>query len=77
MNCDTALEDKVAPMEENLGHIESRVQDMYDSQLDLAFIEDKLVDLGERSRRNNLKVDDIKERPSDSFDNLSNILLTL
>ena len=25
-------------MEDNLGHIASRVQDMYDSQLDLAFI---------------------------------------
>ena len=77
MNCDTALEDKVAPMEENLGHIESRVQDMYDSQLDLAFIEDKLVDLGERSRRNNLKVDDIKERPSETWEDCENELHTL
>ena len=30
-------------MEENSGHIESRVQKMYDYQLDPAFIEDKLT----------------------------------
>lgn len=32
-------------MEENLGHIESRVQGMYDYQLDPAFIDDKLIGL--------------------------------
>ena len=51
-------------MEENLEHIESRVQEMYDHQLDPAFIEDKLIDLKDRSRRNNLRVYGIKERPN-------------
>ena len=37
-------------MEENLGHTESRVQEMYDYQLDPAFIEDKLIDLKGRSK---------------------------
>ena len=40
-----------------LGHIESRVQKMYGYQLDPAFIEYKLIDLEDRSRRNNLRVD--------------------
>ena len=42
---ENVLEDKVARVEENLGHIESRVQEMYDYQLDPAFIEDKSTDL--------------------------------
>ena len=53
-------------MEENLGHIESHAQEMYDYQLDPAFIEDKLLDLEDRSRRNNLRVDGIKERPNET-----------
>ena len=44
------LEDKVARVEENLGHIENRVQEMYYYQLDQSFIEDKLIDLEDRSR---------------------------
>ena len=42
---ENVLEDKVARVEENLGHIENRVQEMYDYQLDPSFIEDKLIDL--------------------------------
>lgn len=39
------LEDKVACVEENLGHIESCIQEMYGYWLNPAFIEDKLIDL--------------------------------
>ena len=41
---------------------------MYDYQLDQAFIEDKLIDLEDRSRRNNLRVDGIKERPNETWE---------
>ena len=61
---ESVLEDKVAHMKENLGHIESRVQEMHEYQLDPDFIEDKLTDLEDRLRRNNLRVDGIKERPN-------------
>ena len=50
-------------MEKNLVHVESRVQKMYDYQLDPAFIEDKLIDLKLQLRQNNLIVDGIKEKP--------------
>ena len=33
--------------------------------VDPAFIEDKLIQLEDWSRRNNLRVDDIKERPNE------------
>ena len=41
---------------------------MYDYQLDPAFIEGKLIDLEDRSRRNNLRVDDIKEKPNETWE---------
>ena len=55
----------VALVKENLGHIESRVKEMYDHQSDPAFIEDKLINLRESSRQNNLRIDGIKERPNE------------
>ena len=42
---ENVLQDKVARVEENLGHIENCLQEMYDYQLDPSFIEDKLIDL--------------------------------
>ena len=50
---------------------------MYDYQLDSAFIEDKLIDLKDRSRRNNLRVDGIKERPNETWEDCGNELHTL
>ena len=49
---ENVLEDKVARMEEDLGNIESCVQEMYDYQLDPAFIKDKLIDLVDRYENN-------------------------
>ena len=71
------LEEKVARVEENIGHIESRVQEMYDYQLDPAFIEDKLIDLEDRSRRNDVEIDDIKERPNGTWEDCGKQLHTL
>ena len=39
---------------------------MYDYQLDPAFMEDKSIDLEDKSRGNNLRVDAIKERPNET-----------
>ena len=74
---ENVLEDKVVRMEENLGHIENRLQEMYHYQLDPSFIEDKLIDLEDRSRRNNLRVDGIKERPNETWEDRENELHTL
>ena len=64
-------------MEENLGHIESRVQEIYDYQLDAAFIEEKLIDLKNRSKRNNLRVDGIKEGANKTWEDCKKELDTL
>ena len=41
------------------------------------FIEDKLIELEDRSRRNNLRVDGIKERPNETWEDCENELHTL
>ena len=74
---ENVLENKVARVEENLGHIDSHAHEMYDCQLDPDFIEGKLIDLEDRSRRNNLRVDGIKERPNETWEDYENELHTL
>ena len=41
-HAENVLDKKVARVEENSDQIESRIQKMYDHQLDSAFVEDKL-----------------------------------
>ena len=65
---ENVLEDKVARVEQNLGDIENRIHEMYDYHLDPSFIEDKLIDLEDRSRQNNLRVDGSKERPNETWE---------
>ena len=55
-------------MEENLGNLESRVQEIYDYQLDTTFIKDKLTDLEDLSRQSNLRIDSIKERLNETWE---------
>ena len=74
---ENVLEDKVALVEQNLVHIEGRVQEMYDYQLDPAFIEDNLINLEDRWRRNNLRVNSIKERPNETWEDCEKELHTL
>ena len=74
---ENVLEDKVARVEENLEHIESRLQEMYDYQLDPAFIKHKLIDFEDRSRRDNLRVDGIKEKPNETREGYEKQLDTL
>ena len=46
----------------------SCIQDMYDHQLDQAFIEDKLIGPKDRSRRNNLSIDNINKKPNETWE---------
>ena len=63
-------------MEDNLEHIESRAQEMYDYQLDPAYIEDKLIELKDQSRQSNLRVDGVKPRPNETCKGCKNELDT-
>ena len=50
---------------------------MYDFQLDLALIEDKLIGLEDRSRRNNFSADNINEKPDETWGDCKKELDTL
>ena len=42
---------------------------MYDSQLDVAFIEDKLINVKDQSRQNNIRIDGFKEKQNETQEN--------
>ena len=61
------LEKKVNNAESKLAYIEHRIEEIYDYQIDLEYIEQKLIDLEDRLRRNNLRVDGILETPGETW----------
>ena len=50
------LKEKVNNAENKLADIEHRIEEIYDYQIDPDYIEQKPIDLEDRSRRNNLRV---------------------
>ena len=59
-------------MNENNGNkladIEHQIEEIYDYQIDLGYVEQKPIDLEDRSRRNNLRVDGIRETPGETWE---------
>ena len=55
------LEEKVNNAGSKLADIEYQIEEIYDYQIDPECVEQKLIDLEDRSRRNNLRVDGILE----------------
>ena len=53
------LEKKFEKLEENMKDVDARVQDIYEHQVDPHYLLDKLVELEDRSCRNNLRIDGI------------------
>ena len=59
----------VARVKKTWGITESRVQEIYNFQLDPVFTEDKLIDRKDWFKQNNVGIDDIKERPNKIWEN--------
>ena len=57
------LEEKVNNAENKLADIEHRINEIYDYQIDPDYVERKLIDLEDRLRKSNLRVDGILETP--------------
>ena len=59
-------------MNENNGNkladIEHQIEEINDYQIDLGYVEQKPIDLEDRSRRNNLRVDGIRETPGETWE---------
>ena len=62
------LEEKVNNGKNKLVDIEQRIEEIYDYQIDLDHVKQKLIDLDDRSRRNNLRVDRILETLEDTWE---------
>ena len=56
------LEEKVEKLEERCENMETELQEFYNNQIDPEYIYNKLVDLEDRSRRCNLRIDGVTEK---------------
>ena len=55
------LEEKVEKLEERCENMERELQEFYNNQIDPEYVYNKLVDLEDRSRRCNLRINGITE----------------
>ena len=62
---ETVLEEKVAKPEKKVEKLQEQINELWDYQVDperLGFTERKIIELEDRSRRNNLRIDGITEK---------------
>ena len=62
------LEKKVEKLEENMKDVDARIRDIYEYQVDPNCVLDKLAELEDRSRRNNLRIDGINEEKGETWE---------
>ena len=68
---ETVLEEKVAKAEEKVEKIQEQINELWDYQVEPERLEltgRKIVDLEDRSRRNNLRIDGICEKENETWD---------
>ena len=65
---ENALEKKVEKLEENMKDVDARVRDVYEYQVEPNYVLDKLAELEDRSRSNNLRIDGIKEGKGETWE---------
>ena len=61
------MEEKVKKLEERCENMEIELQEFYNNQIDTEFVYKKLVDLGDRSRRSNLRTDGVAEKRGETW----------
>ena len=64
---ENVLEEKLRKCQEKAEYLDERIRKIYEWRLDPEYIRDKLVDLEDSSRRNNLKIDGIKKKDYESW----------
>ena len=62
------LQEKIQKCQQKAEHLDERIREIYEWQLDLEYVHIKLVDLEDHSRRNNLRIDGIKEKVGESWE---------
>ena len=66
---ETVLEEKVAKAEKKVEKLQEQINELWDYQVDperLEFTERKIVELEDRSQRNNLRIDGITEKENET-----------
>ena len=61
------LEEKVDNVEKRMEKLQSDTQEIYEYQIDPKYVQDKLTELEDRSRRNNIRIDGIKEMKGETW----------
>ena len=61
------LEEKVDNIEKRMEKLVSDIQENYEYQIDPKYVQDKLTELEDRSRRNNIRIDGIKEAKGETW----------
>ena len=62
------IENEVEKLETKLDNLEDKVQDIWDYQIDPDYIQHKLIELEDRSRRNNIRIDGIEEEEGETWE---------
>ena len=65
---ENVLEEKVKKLEERCKNMETELQEFYNNQIDPDYIYNKLVDLEDRSRRCNLRIDGVTEKKGETWE---------
>ena len=68
---ETVMEEKVAKVQKKVEKLQEQINGLWDYQVDperLEFTERKIVELEDRSRRNNLRIDGITEKENETWD---------
>ena len=65
---DNVLEEKVKKLEEQCENMETELQEFYNNQIDPEYVYNKLVDLEDRSRRCNLRIDGVTEKKGETWE---------
>ena len=56
---ENVLDEKVKKLEEQCENMETELQEFYNNQIDPEYVYNKLIDLKDRSRRCNLRIDGV------------------
>ena len=65
---ENVIEKKVEKLETELDNFEHKVQGIWDYQIDPDYIQYKLVELEDRSRQNNIRIDRIEEAEGETWE---------
>ena len=65
---ENVIEKKLEKLETESDNLEDKVQDIWDYQIDPDYIQHKLIELEDRSRRNNIRIDGLEEEEGETWE---------